>query len=581
MNDLWKKITGSLLIVAGIITGGISIAVSINVDVDVNKPPVPVDELGWAGPEAVAEVRDEIESLPKFQIVGDAPGRDYENENVRLWDFVKQVNGGNHLPNIAQQIGDCVSWGAANAMNFLQAKQLALDGQHARFRPVYPPYIYGTSRVQVGNGRLGCNSDGSVGYWAAVACRDYGLLPIDAEGVPPYSGKVAKEWGCKGPPQKFLDAALPYRIKSFSQINTADDARKAICNGYPITIASQFGTRTIREADGKMVARWDGSWSHQMCICAYDGSGRTKYFYVLNSWGPRAHPNPIGDEPPGGFWITFETLDRIVKSRDCFAFSDFEGFPAADDDFHFWIAEHREIPVIGQHAQEDIPMSPTSVLAFLSVFLIAAGASVLFSHRRPLATGLFGVMLAACVVGSSIPHAHAEDFSFALFELKNESGIAAESTATDFNFQMTTATDDFDFLMVSAKQSTLPANVHVFGPDWCGVCKSMQARLGSGGDGVRIQYHDGDESKFPGFVQQRGARDGYPVIHFQKPDGKWMVTSRTRSLDQLKEMVMTGVDAVIESPRRVEIATDRPTLLPSGCQYVMSGGRMMLVCPSP
>src|SRR5690606_3642825 len=118
----------------------------------------------------------------------------------------KEVNGGEHLPNYRQEIGDCVSLGAKNAINYLQAVQIARDWQHAEFKPVYPPYIYGTSRVQVGGGRLG-NGDGSIGAWAAKAVQEYGVLAADAEGVPPYSRSVAESWGYHGPPEKFISVA--------------------------------------------------------------------------------------------------------------------------------------------------------------------------------------------------------------------------------------------------------------------------------------------------------------------------------------------------------------------------------------
>jgi hypothetical protein len=307
--------------------GGISISITVNITVDVNAPPVPAEQLGWS-PELLdaEETREIAASMPPLRIAGD---RDNSGRNVRLWEFARLANSGAHLPNTPQEVGDCVSWGAANAVNYLQAIQIYFEGKTHQFRKIFPPYIYGTSRVQIGKGRI--RGDGSVGAWAAKAVKEFGVLPVDAEGVPEYSGKVARDWGRNGPPQKFLTEGKKHLVQDVAQVESAAQMRDAICNGYPVTIASNFGTKTISQRDGRQVAKWNGSWAHQMCVIGYDGTGSQAYFYVLNSWGPNAHPKPLQDEPPGGFWITFEDADRIARQDDSWAFSSFAGFPRNDE----------------------------------------------------------------------------------------------------------------------------------------------------------------------------------------------------------------------------------------------------------
>lgn len=332
--------------------GGIAITVSVNVDVTVDdKPPVAPSELGWAGPEAVEAARPLTESLPRFQVVGLT--EDNSKRNVRLWEFAKKVNGGDHIPTYRQEVGDCVSFGCKNAIEYLQAVQLFLDfaviqnpgleldvirgppqeGEAEAFgpkqwNPVYAPYIYGTSRVQVGGGRL--RGDGSVGAWAAKAVQDYGVLAANEEQVPPYSGSVARKWGSSGPPKNFIEVAKQFPVKTVSKVRNADEACDALCNGYPITIASNAGFGSFQEVDGVWVGKWNTSWMHQMCLIGYDGSKSLKKFYCLNSWGASAHKQPLDGEPPGGFWIRWDDVDKIVKQGDSFAFSAFEGFPAVD-----------------------------------------------------------------------------------------------------------------------------------------------------------------------------------------------------------------------------------------------------------
>jgi hypothetical protein len=296
-------------------------------------PSVPIAQLGLA-PDHAAKAELVAQGLPPFLIVG-ADGQDNSKRNVRLWDDVIAVNG-EHLPNIAQLIGDCVSFGTAHAIEYLQCVQSNRGPPAGGYHPVSTMFLYGASRVTIGSEHGShFSGDGSVGAYAAEAANKLGVLPSDNPKCPTYNAANARDWGRRGPPQWALDAASSFKVQTVAQMKTTDDVRDAICNGYPVTICSQFGTNTIRPQDGRMVAKHDASWGHCMCIVGYDGSGRQPYWYVLNSWGPDAHPAPLQGEPPGGFWIDQKTLAYIVdprKSGDCWAFSSFVGFPAQDLD---------------------------------------------------------------------------------------------------------------------------------------------------------------------------------------------------------------------------------------------------------
>lgn len=287
---------------------------------------------GWAGPVAVARAAPLRAAMPRFAIEG--AKRDNSRANVRLWRFAVQVNGGRHLPPFRQEIGDCVSMGAANAVNYLQCVQIARDQAANEFHLAFPPYIYGTSRVQVGERALG-RSDGSVGAWAATAVRKYGVLAADAAEVPEYSGKIARKWGAAGPPEEFIRLAQPYPVRTTAAVSSAEDVRDAVCNGYPCTVASNWGGLMQPPViDGRLVNRHAGKWSHQMCIIGYDGeTGREPYYYVMNSWGATAHGTPPDDSPPGGFWVRESDVEEMVSEDDSFAFSSFAGFPAQELDF--------------------------------------------------------------------------------------------------------------------------------------------------------------------------------------------------------------------------------------------------------
>jgi hypothetical protein len=251
-----------------------------------------------------------------------------------LWDYARRAGGGEHLPTYRQEVGDCVSMGAANAVNYLACMEIVRLGDRERFRPAHQPFIYGVSRVQIGGGRLG-SSDGSLGIWAADGVRRYGVLAADDDGVPRYSGRLARQWGQPpGPPDRFLQSARPHVLKSTAPVTRYEQVRDALANGYPVTVASMQGFRMRPVVSGGK--HWGvpaSQWAHQMCFVGVDDDPARPGCYCLNSWGADAHGSPADDAPPGGFWVDAAVVDRMVRQNDSFAFSQFEGFPEQRLDF--------------------------------------------------------------------------------------------------------------------------------------------------------------------------------------------------------------------------------------------------------
>lgn len=296
---------------------------------------------GWSSAAAASEETQAIVgAMPAFAITDDngvAIVQANERANVRLWHAVLEARGG-HLPNVPQQVGDCVSWGAKHAIEYLQYMEMKTGPPGSEFHEVFAPYIYGVSRVLIGQGRL--RGEGSCGAWAAKGVTQFGVLRADFENVPAYSGHIARQWGKDGPPQQFIAEAKKFLVQMTSPVADASSIRDAIVNGYPCTIASNIGFDKIVKRDGRLVGVRSGSWSHQMAVIGYDGSGETPYWYILNSWGPDAHGKPLGDEPPGGFWIGERDMTAIAAQGDSFAYSSFAGFKARD--FHFDLFSRKE-----------------------------------------------------------------------------------------------------------------------------------------------------------------------------------------------------------------------------------------------
>lgn len=294
---------------------------------------------GWDSNLAAKEAPAVAAMMPKFavrnengEIVSGA------GKSAELWKYAKLVNGGKHVLTWRQQSGDCVSMGATSAVAYTQVVQIA-NGQAATFKVPFPAYIYGVSRVLIGKRQLGRGA-GSIGAWAAQGCISYGVETeehANSLGYQ-YSGRLADKWGWEGPPQACIDNAKNYRIKTVSQARSWEDVRDALAYGYPVTVASNVGFEGgSYQRDGKLWLRRRGTWPHQMCyIGMEDRAGYQKGAYILNSWGEDAHPLPLGGEPPGGFWASWEDVNAMVAQGDSWIYSGFDGFP--DDNPADWNA---------------------------------------------------------------------------------------------------------------------------------------------------------------------------------------------------------------------------------------------------
>ena len=308
----------------------------VNIVIPLDAPKV--ERFGWVE-DAVAPLRAWSDAQPEFRIVnaqGDAVNQDNEKLNVRLWLLTDLANGG-RLPQIPQETGDCTSFGACAAIHATQGGQIAA-GSNAEFKRVFPPWLYGAGRIWIWKklvvGRF--PPDGCSGAAVAQAAKDFGVLTwSDAEAAGfKYSGKLADEWGNNGPPESLKALAAKHRVKTVANVTTVEQVRDAICNGYGVTEASRWGNPAgkYETKDGRLVAKRTGEWGHQMCIDGYDGSSPSgrKYFHIQNSWYPDSHPKPIDDSPVCGFWVEERDIEFMLSPGDCWAYSDFEGFPARD-----------------------------------------------------------------------------------------------------------------------------------------------------------------------------------------------------------------------------------------------------------
>lgn len=281
----------------------------------------------------------------KFQLTGQT--KPTAGRKMMLYDICRKVLG-KDTENYAQEIGDCVSFGAKNGSEYLTcsqilgvAKQIMEQGgdyqayiQAARykFRSVFPPYYYGTGRVYVGNSD-GDYSDGSLGIWMAEAVRKYGTLFSDEPNVPHYSGNVAKEFGAKRSTlDKWKPTAISYLVKSTAQIKSWDDLVAAICNGYPCPTASSIGYSMEPSSDG--FHRQTTQWNHQMCVIGVDETYSEQYGIILNNWAD-CHgilkDFQTGEVlPKGVLRVRRADIEKHIRADETYAYGQFDAFKEQD-----------------------------------------------------------------------------------------------------------------------------------------------------------------------------------------------------------------------------------------------------------
>ena len=300
--------------------------------------------MGWAGPEKAKEAWSELKGkFPKFKIVGEV--KSSEGANVKLWKHTIAVTG-SHLPTIRQEIGDCVSQGSKNGVEYLLCGQI-VKGELQSFEPVAQYYHYAYGRMIIGKGQIR-GPDGSVGSWQADGVREGGVLPMSfGGGMPEYNGKVSSQWAVRKPEAKYIAEGKRHTVVTTAMVTTYEEVRDAIANGYPVVICSNVGFAMQPRVDGgKHFGSPQGTWNHCMVLVGIDDtvkapsfagnrSGKKGAAYCLNSWGPDAHGSPADDAPPGGFWISRDVIVRMVSQEDSFAYSGLNGFLAAPPEWDF------------------------------------------------------------------------------------------------------------------------------------------------------------------------------------------------------------------------------------------------------
>ena len=294
------------------------------------------DLCGWIDrPDQVEKFMESGQVTPRMMAAAMLPMDD--KKDTLLYKAFREATG-RDAPKGPQGIGDCVSWGWSNLVNYIQAMQIVLAKRAGTVVPEYQEICteatYGGSRVEIG-GQRGSYSDGSVGAWAAELARRIGFLSrnyIASQGLAPqYDKNRAKKWGAEGIPDQFEPEARLHLCKSVAQVTNFEDAARYIQNGYPVAVCSDQGFTMTRDNQGFCKA--SGTWPHCMLFVAvrFDRPG----LCCSQSWGENTPNGPLAlEQPDNTFWVDEKTVTRMLSQRDSFAGSPFDGY--IPQDFTDW-----------------------------------------------------------------------------------------------------------------------------------------------------------------------------------------------------------------------------------------------------
>jgi hypothetical protein len=219
-------------------------------------------------------------------------------------------------------IKNCVSHATRNSVDITRSCEI-INGEREEFvARGATEGIYG-SRGHGGEGMTCSGAAKFVHQTGGILLRQkYGEYDLST-----YSA-VGGKWGRSGVPKELVQVANKNKVKTISLINTIEQARDALANGYAISVCSGSGFSSRRDKYG--IASRSGSWAHAMAWVGMDDTHEIyneTLFLVQNSWGAWNGGEKRHDQPDGSFWIRERDAAEMLRENGSWVFSDVDGFP--------------------------------------------------------------------------------------------------------------------------------------------------------------------------------------------------------------------------------------------------------------
>lgn len=303
--------------------------------------------LGWITPadrtQDQHDAHDRAESaMPKFAIAEAAPSGPL---NVRLFDAWKApavvADVGFVFPRFHQLTGSCVGAGGGQALFSLIATQRLLADEPTKAFIPFWPFDYGRCRYEEGDRGQG---EGAMGSSFAAAVAKDGILDASTSGLPVFQNQdglvltnhIEMQWSDGGSQTvtSWLNQARMHPVGTAAKMNSVEDIRNAIANGYPVTFACDrfIGHASVNNdpANPCVVGHWDSNGGHQQSIHAvWDHPNLGPLYWAQNNWPGSVYPKDPAGGPVCGCWVTEANVTNAFGYHaEVYALSHLNWFPA-------------------------------------------------------------------------------------------------------------------------------------------------------------------------------------------------------------------------------------------------------------
>lgn len=322
-----------LLIAGGIAAGSLAFGEMLRAAAHENREL----NFGWIDDPVVRSRHLRTAERPFVRNFGQATAGTSAGKSRLLWPIFERITKKKFQP-FSQTIGDCCGEAGTMGAQVLAAVQASKRNEDYK-GPFSVEYTYAASRVEIGKGYFG-RYDGSTGLWTAEALQKCGVLRRDVYGkydLRTYRPDLGRLWGKPGigVPDELEKIAKVHPVKTKALVESFDQGCDLIENGYPIILCSGVGYGNQTDKDG-FLPHLGIRWDHAMLWWGFDRRARKRQGgCIANSWdvdwltGPR---HELGT-PDGCFWSDEKNIEKAISQGDCYALSDYVGYPRVDLDY--------------------------------------------------------------------------------------------------------------------------------------------------------------------------------------------------------------------------------------------------------
>jgi hypothetical protein len=268
--------------------------------------------------------------------------------DVLLWKNLEKAMGSKYVPHNQigkdgeESEGDCLGQATALGCDILAASDIHFRREPERWvAKSSVEAIYWGSRYEIGRERMEPEEwdrmskfGGSVGEWAALFVRDYGVLhrikyksgrnSIDLTGYDPGRSRSRRSTGV---PDWLEVFAKQHPVREISNVKSGPEGLDSVVAGNPVVICSSYAFPEEHDKDGwtnPYTGRIRRQWYHAMLLAGFVTINGERGGVILNSHGDWNKGVP--GMPTGSILVREKYLDMMISDwGDCWSLASYVG----------------------------------------------------------------------------------------------------------------------------------------------------------------------------------------------------------------------------------------------------------------